>query len=274
MPGAFDEPLSPRRPSERPRSLDTQALRTSSDIDVDGDMHMAEAEAAGTDRPGRLAGSDYVATLQTVSPTTLGNDEIDKQCVLCRSTYTKDPVITPCKHAFCEECILSWLSEDKANQNTCPMCRRELFQKHEEEGISIGDNGYVEELFRPLTLYDDDYLEGRLREDYEEIRDLITENRRIGALADCDLYELLRADGADLPALAPEDCILNLLEDRAVFDELESRGAFALPGMERQLRTRPHRTAADMYEILRDSGANWCVGHARWRVGRVHLRFG
>lgn len=51
---------------------------------------------------------------------------IEPECPICHDTYD-NPVTVPCpaKHAYCRECIKSWL--DDAEHNTCPFCRAVLF---------------------------------------------------------------------------------------------------------------------------------------------------
>lgn len=177
-----------------------------------------------------VAGSEYVATLPTVSLTGLGNEEADRQCVLCRETYILDPVILPCSHKFDRECLLSWLSEDEANQTNCPMCRRQLFRK-----LNLGNGGnrvYIEERFIPLLLHEIfDHCGERRRPEYRQHRAYVALQRRIGALEDRRQYELLRNGGANLPAVNPGQAILDIRQDHLLFQELQRRGAFALSSM-------------------------------------------
>lgn len=219
-------------------------------------------------------GSQYVAALPTVSLTELGDDEADRQCVVCRNTYGADPVILPCKHVFDKECLLSWLSEDEAHQNTCPMCRRQLFRKR-----NLGNGGndvYTEGLFDPLVLHDGfEYIRGPGRPSFGRLRAYVALRRRRGALDDRFQYEDLRNDGANLPALAPRQVILNIQQDHLLFQELQSQGAFTLPGMDLQFRAgHTGITDEDIYEILRDTGADWCTEQGRWRLNGRPQRFG
>ena len=80
-----------------------------------------------------ILGSVYVAELPTIPITSLpAEDPIDRTCVLCYMPYgssNNDPVVMlPCHHHFDKSCLLEWLSEEKAGENTCPTCRRTLFE--------------------------------------------------------------------------------------------------------------------------------------------------
>lgn len=260
----------PQQQSQTPTALSDLPVREAEGIAITSSDTPAEDTRVPVDnRATMVAGSDHVAALPTVSLTGLGGEQADQQCVLCRNTYNADPVILPCKHVFDKKCLLSWLSEDEANQNTCPMCRRQLFRKR---NLGNGGNGvYTEADFEPLMLHDELGYP-----DYGERRARIALQRRIGALRDREQYELLRDGGASLPAVnRPERGVLDTRQDYLLFQELQNRGAFALPGMNLQFRAgRPDISDQDIYEILRDSGANWCITHGRWRVGGVHQRFG
>mmetsp|Transcript_38195 Transcript_38195/g.79803 ORF Transcript_38195/g.79803 Transcript_38195/m.79803 type:complete len:200 (-) Transcript_38195:90-689(-) len=54
------------------------------------------------------------------------------ECAICLGTWEPDDAIkvTPCKHAFHEECIGSWLKTAR----TCALCRLDLVKGHEESG--------------------------------------------------------------------------------------------------------------------------------------------
>eukprot|EP01105_Mastigella_eilhardi_P001671 TRINITY_DN119_c0_g1_i5.p1 TRINITY_DN119_c0_g1~~TRINITY_DN119_c0_g1_i5.p1 ORF type:complete len:409 (-),score=113.66 TRINITY_DN119_c0_g1_i5:77-1303(-) len=55
-------------------------------------------------------------------------------CPICQDAPT-DPVVLPCHHVFCEECISEWL----AGQKTCPMCRDAIASG----GYARGHNGHT-----------------------------------------------------------------------------------------------------------------------------------
>ena len=140
-----------------------------------------------------IPGSVYVASLPTVPLASLpAGDPIDRTCVLCYIPYdpsNDDPVvILPCNHHFDRSCLLEWLSEENSGRNSCPTCRRPLFQ--------IGEDTDDEEGLPPL--FD--------REDYE-------------------LYDELRLQGAPLPQ---RDSLrsgleLSVHEENALFQELRGR---------------------------------------------------
>ncbi|GFR57959.1 RING finger and transmembrane domain-containing protein 2-like [Elysia marginata] len=47
--------------------------------------------------------------------------ERGSQCPICQDTVN-EPVMLPCKHIFCEQCVTIWFDREK----TCPMCRAEI----------------------------------------------------------------------------------------------------------------------------------------------------
>ncbi|KAH3877383.1 E3 ubiquitin-protein ligase RNFT1-like [Dreissena polymorpha] len=49
----------------------------------------------------------------------------EENCPICQDDY-QDPVMLPCKHIFCENCVSIWFDREK----TCPMCRAEI--QHED----------------------------------------------------------------------------------------------------------------------------------------------
>ncbi|MCE5295284.1 MAG: hypothetical protein LLF94_11830 [Chlamydiales bacterium] len=49
------------------------------------------------------------------------NSCIEEECAYCLGPYV-NPLQTPCKHTFCNDCITAWLKKDP----TCPMCRTPL----------------------------------------------------------------------------------------------------------------------------------------------------
>lgn len=40
------------------------------------------------------------------------------QCAICQDDFSR-PLLLPCQHIFCENCVLQWFDR----QNTCPLCR-------------------------------------------------------------------------------------------------------------------------------------------------------
>jgi hypothetical protein len=53
------------------------------------------------------------------------------ECSICYAEPMTLPVSVKCdgKHAFCRECIVTWL--DQPEVNSCPMCRQRLFSANE-----------------------------------------------------------------------------------------------------------------------------------------------
>ena len=209
-----------------------------------------------------LAGAEFVAALRRVSREDLGADEYDRQCVLCREQFTEDPVQLPCGHNFDSECLLPWLSQEHSNQNSCPICRRVLFERQ------LGD--IIKADFAPLSIYQDYRAGGGpLRSDSEQVREQINYNRRHGVFVDWDLYEGFVSTGANLPPTNDswdilDGDVLTPSEDRAMFEELRRRGAFAGRAMNRIFRSSGQLTDADIYDILRNSGASYCIDCKKW----------
>lgn len=51
-------------------------------------------------------------------------------CTICLNSIEKDNVFTTkCNHCFHHKCMMEWLKDN----NTCPVCRNELFEKSPEE---------------------------------------------------------------------------------------------------------------------------------------------
>jgi hypothetical protein len=65
--------------------------------------------------------------------------------------FLVDPVVTPCGHTFCKECITKWVSK----QGTCPVCRGEI-PKNTEFKVSITVRQAMESLgFHRSDPFDD-----------------------------------------------------------------------------------------------------------------------
>ena len=63
------------------------------------------------------------------------------QCCCCLDEIDQDTLeVTECNHRFHQACLQRWLEEN----NTCPLCRREL---HDEEEDGEIDDGFDEEPF-------------------------------------------------------------------------------------------------------------------------------
>lgn len=113
----------------------------------------------------------------------------------------------------------------------------------------------------------------KLAREYEESqRGEIAANRRIGSLSDRVTYQRLLADGADLQPLTATDLLLNRAQDRALFEELQRRGAFARTGV----TTRHFEGHSDfeIYERFRDRGLGWSPELEKWVRNQSNSRFG
>ena len=291
-PMAVDEAASDDNPQEETGFfLDDNEMETEGAFSDDNQMgpegadsNDSTSEETAYQMENAIRGSQYVASLPTVPRLTLGNDEPEQHCGICYEAYSEDPVMLPCRHQFDSQCLLYWLSEAHSGQNTCPVCRRELFPRqrdYDEDADFDVNNGMTAlisvDLFRPLTLRN---RQGHLRPNFREIRELMADNRRLAVLEDHSIYRRLVDDGAPLVPLRPRTAVLTAEEDRALFQELRLRGAFNMPGMDRQFRYRhPSQQAnemnrdEDIYEVLRNSGAQWCVDHNSWRINDYHPRF-
>ena len=83
-------------------------------------------------------GSQFVLSLPTIPSNGLPERFHDQECTVCLMTYLEhitDTVQLPCRHVFHRVCLTAWLSENEANKNTCPICRRALFAKLEDTFI-------------------------------------------------------------------------------------------------------------------------------------------
>lgn len=76
---------------------------------------------------------DVIYRLKTVAynPSLFGDEDgkpFGAECVICLRHWQQEDVIklTPCTHAFHEECIRNWMSRSK----TCAVCRQDLSLKH------------------------------------------------------------------------------------------------------------------------------------------------
>lgn len=87
----------------------------------------------------RDRGAEFVAGLGTVSVAQLTNGDYDEDCPICQSSYgPMDPAqVKCCGRAFHKGCFVEWLSEGQ--NNTCPICCVELFEKPREEEEDEGE---------------------------------------------------------------------------------------------------------------------------------------
>lgn len=53
----------------------------------------------------------------------LGELQDDLSCVICHNIFS-EPVITPCGHGFCKQCILRWFEVERS----CPTCRKGVYK--------------------------------------------------------------------------------------------------------------------------------------------------
>jgi hypothetical protein len=250
-------------------------------VDVDGGSGAGRA----------ILGSQYVAGLPLRRPSQLPSDR--QTCGTCLEDYADDQdgaaiVQLPCcQNSIHRECILVWVGESKANNNTCPFCRHKLFTRlhYNGRGLDLDDlqdmlpadnladfdsNYHIEDMdiamnhlhFHPqsldISIHDAGFDDHRLR---------LADHRRQGALKDRRLYQQLLAGGARLAGNLPLDThVLNLEQDRAMFEELRRQGAFTQPGMDAAYRAVGLRfTDTAIYEEQRNRGRWWNPEIRRWR---------
>ncbi|KAF2245800.1 hypothetical protein BU26DRAFT_567319 [Trematosphaeria pertusa] len=73
-----------------------------------------------------VGGHIPVTTVTTALPATYPSTD----CIVCRFPLSAPAVLTiPCKHAYCSECLESWIHSCQPNSHTCPYCRTELFPR-------------------------------------------------------------------------------------------------------------------------------------------------
>lgn len=72
---------------------------------------------------------------QTVKPV-VDPQETAKECAICLNTINQENLhTTVCKHAFHDDCMRKWkeINREKNKKQTCPCCRRNLFDMKEAE---------------------------------------------------------------------------------------------------------------------------------------------
>lgn len=196
---------------------------------------------------------NFVAQLPIVSRTNLvyGN-----RCGICREIYetkitgsgivTEEAVLLPCGHEFGYECLSTWLSPEEGN-NSCPLCRTELFHAAptaEEEPAPSRRNSEI----------DDDIA--------TELDFGLSANGivyRTPHFRDWLLYSQLQGQGANVPLWRPDSANarprLNSSEEEALFRELQRRGAFrVLPVARGMLLSQEER---DIWWYLRERGYSY-----------------
>ena len=47
-------------------------------------------------------------------------DDLNLDCVICKEHFYF-PILTPCGHHFCKDCILNWI--DMNDYPSCPICK-------------------------------------------------------------------------------------------------------------------------------------------------------
>ncbi|GAB7358539.1 hypothetical protein MBLNU230_g2601t1 [Neophaeotheca triangularis] len=82
-------------------------------------------------------------------------------CPICQDTQAiLIPVLTPCGHYFCKECLL----DNAEHRNTCPTCRMELFAADYENRDEAAGAPEHEDQISPEALEENGWLEEIARE--------------------------------------------------------------------------------------------------------------
>lgn len=66
----------------------------------------------------------------------------EDQCAICQDPMTKPVSLRPCRHMFCEDCVIQWLDREK----TCPLCR-EIVKPCGIKSYSNGSTSLISQLF-------------------------------------------------------------------------------------------------------------------------------
>ena len=232
-----------------------------------------------------IAGSEFVEGLSVISVRRL--PEHERECALCQTPYELNaggkeaPVQLPCRHKFGDRCLYNYMSESQDNNNTCPTCGAISYNKlyrYVVGGDLVESEEYQEpssttrkkdyENIHEHSLTESEVNEAIEREEqaarqYENTQRLkLAATRRTGSLHDRATYRELLAGGVDLPPLASTDLLLNVEQDRALFEELQRGGAFVRSGP--FMEQFEDYTDFEIYEILRDRGLGWSHERRRW----------
>lgn len=62
----------------------------------------------------------------------------DNECALCMEN--KIDVVTKCAHAFCNKCLLNWISQNPEADATCPVCRGVL-EREDSGTYTLAEDG-------------------------------------------------------------------------------------------------------------------------------------
>ena len=134
------------------------------------------------------AAQRFLEALPVLSPSSLPEDSQD--CPICFERYQNRPhsekaVNLPCNHVVGRDCLLKWLtsSASNLNNNTCPMCRTVLFERHH---VSLEDqlqdyHGVLDQVpgpHRPRVPNESPRVDGivnQIRRDREHINAILRE---------------------------------------------------------------------------------------------------
>ena len=65
-------------------------------------------------------------------------------CAICLNKF-KDPVLLPCNHSFCKQCITDLLARSNNTHFSCPICKKK---------VSVPENGFFPADFKSNQLLD------------------------------------------------------------------------------------------------------------------------
>ncbi|PVI01941.1 hypothetical protein DM02DRAFT_727501 [Periconia macrospinosa] len=145
-----------QRPPVGPTNLDSDARTFSAldfdDLTTDTESTTSEYEFEDTLDDAVLLESDPDFSSTSSSPSNLDSEDRRDLCTrflsrlpvanrsvdgayedcFCGEAYGSlchAPLVLPCHHVFGRKCLREWIKSGNQNSNTCPMCRRELFER-------------------------------------------------------------------------------------------------------------------------------------------------
>ncbi|CAG8977410.1 hypothetical protein HYALB_00007040 [Hymenoscyphus albidus] len=92
---------------------------------------VADHEAGRSREPGEVfripSSRTYPPSFPSVTSCANESPELDCECAICLDPPT-NPVLTPCNHVFCQNCIENWVIQE--GKYACPACRARFSRSH------------------------------------------------------------------------------------------------------------------------------------------------
>lgn len=86
----------------------------------------------------------FLASLTALSLADLSKGS--QECFLCFEAYgalydSRYPIRLSCNHIICKDCLAKWTtsSTTNANNNSCPFCRAELFERDDDDALTLSE---------------------------------------------------------------------------------------------------------------------------------------